>query len=87
MYLALAASYFSHKYYYENKLAIAFGVFIYTLVYETISLVFTVLLLHEAPFIYSFFRIVFLEAVINSVISIPVFLWVKWLNNEYIRGI
>ncbi len=87
MYLALAASYFSHKYYYQNKYAVAFAVFSYSLVYETIHIVFSLLLFSEAPFLYSFFRYAFIEALINSLISIPVFLWVKWLNNEYIRGI
>ena len=87
MYIALSASYFSHKYYYQNKFAVALGVFIYSPIYETILIVFSVLLFSEAPFLYSFFRYAFVEAIINSLISIPVFLWVKWLNNEYIRGI
>lgn len=87
MYLSCSASFFSRRYYYENKLSIFSGVFIYTIIFESISLIFTAVLYGEAPFFYSFARFVLPEALINSLISIPLLMWVKWLNNEYIRGI
>lgn len=87
MYMTLICSYFSRKFYYQNKTAVVFGVFIYTLAIESISLVFTAVLFSDAPFFYSFFRFVLIEAVLNSIIATPLLFWVKWLNNEYIRGI
>jgi len=87
MYLCISASLFSRKYYYENKLATVCGVFLFTVIYETLTLIFTVVLFSKAPFFYSFFRYILPEALINSIIAIPVLMCVKWLNNEYIRGI
>ena len=87
MYIAIAASFFSRKYFYENKLAMVCGVFLFTVLYESILLVLTLVLFSEAPFFYCFVRFILPEAFINSVITVPVLMWVKWLNNEYIRGI
>lgn len=87
MYVAIAASFFSRKYFYENKLAMVCGVFAFTLIYESISLIMTLVLFSQAPFFYSFVRFILPEAVINSIITVPLLMWVKWLNNEYIRGI
>ena len=87
MYTALIISYFSGKFYYENKTASFCGVLVYTAVYESFLLIVTQVIFSKAPFFYVFVRYILLESLINALISIPVLYWVKWLNNEYIRGI
>lgn len=87
MYMCLISSYFSKRFYYHNKPALVFGVFMYSLFYQTVSLVFTAVIFSDAPFFYTFFRFALVEAIFNSIIAIPLLWWVKWLNNEYIRGI
>ena len=87
MYTALIASYLSRKFYYENKLATFLGVFVYTLIYEAVLLILTQVMFSKSPFLYVFWRYIIVESLINSVISIPMLYLVKWLNNEYIRGI
>jgi len=87
MYLAIAVSYFSRKFYHENKLFAVCSVMLFTVVYETVSLGISVLMVSDVPIFFSFIRIVIPEAIYNAVITIPVFMLVKWLNNEYIRGI
>lgn len=87
MYMCLMCSYFSRKFYYHNKTALVFGVFMYGIVYETVCLIFTAVTFSDAPFFYTFFRFILPEAFLNSLIAIPMLWWVKWLNNEYIRGI
>lgn len=87
MYMCLLCSYFSRKFYYHNKTALVFGVFMYSLVYETICFIFTAFTFYNAPFFHTLFRFILAEAFLNSLIAIPMLWWVKWLNNEYIRGI
>lgn len=87
MYTAIIASYFSRKFYYENKLASFCGVYIYTAIYESILLIFTQVIFSKAPFFSVFFRFILVESLINSAMAIPMLYVVKWLNNEYIRGI
>jgi rod shape-determining protein MreD len=87
MYMSILASYFSRRFYYHNIFALVFGVFMYSLFYETISLVFTAVIFSDAPFFYSFSRFVLTESIFNAIIAVPMLWWVKWLNNEYIRGI
>lgn len=87
MYTALIISYFSAKFYYENKTASFCGVLIYSALYESVLLIVTQVIYAKSPFLYVFGRYILLESLINALISIPVLYWVKWLNNEYIRGI
>ena len=87
MYMCLISSYFSKRFYYHNKTALVFGVFMYSLFYETLSMLFTAVIFFDAPFFHTFFRFALVEATLNSIIAIPILFWVKWLNNEYIRGI
>ena len=87
MYTAIIVSYFSKRFYYENKTAAFCGVLIYTLVYESVLLILSQVIFSKAPFFYVFVRYIIPESFINAVISIVVLYWVKWLNNEYIRGI
>ncbi|MBO5743318.1 MAG: rod shape-determining protein MreD [Clostridia bacterium] len=87
MYMCLISSYFSKRFYYHNKTALVFGVFMYSLFYETLSMLFTAVIFSDAPFFHTFFRFALVEASLNSIIAIPILFWVKWLNNEYIRGI
>ncbi len=87
MYMAIMAAYFSRKFYYENKLATIFGVFIYTVIYRSVFLILTSVMFSQAPFFYTFARYILVEALLGSIIAVPVLLLVKWLNNEYIRGI
>lgn len=87
MYMAIAASYFSRKFYYENKLATIFGVFVYTVICKSAFLLLTSVMFSEAPFFYTFARYILAEALLGCVIAVPMLHLVKWLNNEYIRGI
>ena len=87
MYAAIIISYFSKKFYYENKTAAFCGVFIYTAVYEAVLLILSHVLFSNASFFYVFIRYIILESLINAIISILLIYWIKWLNNEYIRGI
>lgn len=87
MYTAIIISYFSRKFYYENKLATFCGVFVYTALYESVLVILTQVIFSKTPFFYVFVRYVLVESIVNAVISIPVLYIVKWLNNEYIRGI
>ncbi len=87
MYTCLAAAYISSKFYYESRFSVASGVFVYTLIYNAVFLVLTSVLFGRAPFFYTFARYILVEALWNSLISFPMLILVKWLNNEYIRGI
>lgn len=87
MYICLAVSYFSRKFYYENKLSSFISVYIYTAVYESLILITTQVIFSKSPFFYVLGRYILVESLINSLIAIPLMFWVKWLNNEYIRGI
>lgn len=87
MYMAIAASYFSRKFYYENKVATILGVFIYTVVCKSAFLLLTSVMFSQTPFFYTFARYILVEAILGCVIAVPLLQLVKWLNNEYIRGI
>lgn len=87
MYTSLMASYFSSKFYYESKTVTVAGVFIYTILYKTMFLILTSVLFSQTPFLYTFFRYILVEALWNAIIALPMLIWVKSLNNEYIRGI
>ena len=87
MYLAIAVSYFSRKFYHENKLFVICSVMLFTVIYETVSMGVAVLMVSGTPILYSFVRIVIPAAIYNGLIAVPVYMLVKWLNNEYIRGI
>lgn len=87
MYTSLIISYFSRKFYYENKLATFCSVFVYTLVYESLLLILTQVVFSKSPFFFVLGRYILVESLINAVISLLILYWVKWLNNEYIRGI
>ncbi|MBR3934361.1 MAG: rod shape-determining protein MreD [Clostridia bacterium] len=87
MYTAIIASYFSRKFYYENKVASFCGVYIYTTIYESVLLILTQVMFSRSPFFSVFIRYILVESLINSILAIPILYAVKWLNNEYIRGI
>ncbi len=87
MYTCLTASYFASRFYYESKPVTAVGVFLYTAVYKALFLGLTSVMFSQTPFFQTFLRYVLVEALWNAVITIPVLSLVKWLNNEYIRGI
>ena len=87
MYLAIAVSCFSRKFYHENKLFSICSVMLFTVIYETFSLAISVFMVPHIPFFYSFIRVVIPITIYNGCITVPLLMLVKWLNNEYIRGI
>ena len=87
MYVSFLSSLISKKFYYDNRLVGVIIVFVSSVAYEFLRFFISNLLFSDASFSLVLFRYILPEAVFNSVLSIPLMWWIKWLKNEYIRGI
>lgn len=87
MYISLAVSHIYGKHFFENKLVYAGGVFAGTVVYDILIIIITAFTSGSLPFLYTFFRFTVPEAFINSAVSLLFLIYVRWLNNEFVRGI
>ena len=87
MYMAVIINCISNKYYYDNIFICSALVFIYSLIFSAIKIVVVAIFQNTIPFWYIFMRFVFLECLYNMIISFLLYFIVKWINNEYIRGI
>ena len=87
MYTCTVVSNLSGKFYYESipvSLCFVFGA---TVGYEFIYLLLTKGIFSEVSMVYALWRYIVPEAILNTIICLPLRLWVRWLKNEYIRGI
>lgn len=87
MYVSFLSSLISKKFYYDNKLVGILIVFASSIAYEFIRFFIASIMTADAGTAYMLFRYILPEAVYNSVLSVPLMWWIKWLKNEYIRGI
>ncbi len=87
LYLCMLASYLFGRYCFESRLCLMGGAFVFTLVYEAISVLLMSFFGTGLSFFYCLMRYILPLCVINSIISFPMIILVKWLNSEYIRGI
>ena len=87
MYVTFLSNLASKKFYYDNKLVGIVIVFVSGLLFESVRLFISNLMFSNASFVTVFFRYILPEAVFNSVVAFPLMWWIKWLKNEYIRGI
>ncbi len=87
MFMTLGICWLTNRFYYENGVLAVVLVFILTFAYDFLYLFLTKGIFDEISMFYCFWRYMLPEAVLNSVICIPVRYWTLWLKNEYIRGI
>ena len=87
MYVSFFSSLVSNKFYYNNRLVGVVVVFVSGLIYESLRFALANFLIADALFSQVLLRYILPEAVMNSVLCVPLMWWIKWLKNEYIRGI
>ena len=87
MYLSALTSVVSFRFYSENRMVSVVIVTLSVFVCEFLRLVIYGTLFTDIEIMYTVIRYILPQAVLNAVVCVPVMMCVKWLKNEYIRGI
>lgn len=87
MYISLFISGIYGKRFFENRLVYAGGMLAATLVYNMLMMFIMSFTASSVPFFFTLFRYVIPEAFINAALSLLFLIYVRWLNNEFVRGI
>lgn len=87
MYIGLAISNFAAILIKKNIWTVALGVFVISLLYQTVILIVNYVALGYSGFFYPFGRIVFPGAVYDAVLSFIMAFWARWLSEDRIRGL
>lgn len=87
MYIAVLTSIVASKFYSESRLVSIIIVAVSCFLCELVRLALYNTMFESMSVAYASFRYILPQALLNSVVSVPVTVFVKWLKNEYIRGI
>lgn len=87
MYMAVIANHISNKIYCEKLSVSCIMVLVHTFILSIIKISIVSIFNSKIPFWYTVFCFSLPEAIYNMVVTLILYWWIKWISNEYIRGI